>query len=54
VRCWVELGAWLSFGVIRAMHLCLRGLRVCRRSGMGIDDGAGLPAVLSKYSVFFH
>jgi len=32
VKCWGQL----SFAVIRAMHLCLRGSRVCWRSGMGI------------------
>ena len=36
----------LSFAVIKAMHLCLRGSRVSCRSGTGIDDGAGLPAVI--------
>ena len=32
--------------VIRAAHLCLRGSRVSWRSGIGIDGGASLPAVM--------
>ena len=42
---WIE--ARLPFAVIRATDLCLRGSRVRWRSGTGIDDGAGLPAVMT-------
>ena len=42
---WIK--ARLSFAVIRATDLCLRGSRVHWRSGTGIDDGAGLPTVMS-------
>jgi len=37
--------ACLAFAVIRATYLCLRGSRVCWRSGTSIDDGAGLSNV---------
>ena len=33
----------LSFALIRATNICLRGSRVKWRSGVGMDDGAGLP-----------
>ena len=33
----------MSFAVIRATGLCLRGSRVPWRSGRGFDDGVGLP-----------
>ena len=36
----------MCFAVIKATNLCLQGSRVCWRSGTGIDDGAGLPAVM--------
>ena len=42
---WIK--ARLSFAVIRATDLCLRGSRVQWRSGTGIDDGAGLPDVMT-------
>ena len=42
---WIK--ARLSFAVIRATDLCLTGSRVRWRSGTGIDDGAGLPAVMT-------
>ena len=35
----------LVFAIIRATNLCLLGSRVQWRSGIGIDDGAGLPNV---------
>ena len=41
---WIE--ALLSFAIVRATDLCLRGSRVRWRSGTGIDDGAGLPVVM--------
>ena len=41
---WIR--ARLSFAVIRATNLCLRGSHVRWQSGTGIDDGAGLPAVM--------
>ena len=41
---WVR--ARMCFAVIRATNLCLWGSRVCWRSGTGIDDGAGFPAVM--------
>ena len=40
---WIK--ARLSFAVIRATDLCLRGSHVRWRSGTGID-GAGLPTVM--------
>ena len=42
------LRAKLSFAILRATNLCLRGSRIKWRSGVGIDDGAGLPAELPK------
>jgi len=42
VRFWDEL----SSAVTQAMHLCLRISQVSWGSGAGIDDGAGLPAVI--------
>ena len=39
----------LSFAVIRATYLCLKGSRVQWRSGTVIDDGAGLPVVITVY-----
>ena len=41
---WVR--ASLSFVVLRATNLCLRGSRRKWRSGFGIDDGACLSVVL--------
>ena len=41
---WIK--ARLSFAVIRATDLCLRGSCVQWRSDTGIDDGAGLPDVM--------
>ena len=38
--------AWLSFAIVRATGLCLRGSRVRWRSGTGINDGAGLPVIM--------
>ena len=40
------LRAKLSFAILRATNLCLRGSRTKWRSGVGMDDGAGLPAEL--------
>ena len=34
--------------IVRAANPCLRGSRTKWRSGVGIDDGAGLPAELPK------
>ena len=42
------LRAKLSFAILRATNLCLRGSRNKWRSGVGMDDGAGLPAELPK------
>ena len=42
------LCAKLSFAILRATNLCLRGSRTKWRSGVGIDDGAGLRAELPK------
>ena len=42
------LRAKLSFAILRATNLCLRGSRTKWRSGVGMDDGAGLPAELPK------
>ena len=36
----------LSFAIIRATDLCLRGSHVHWKSGTGIDDGTGLPVVM--------
>ena len=33
----------LLFATIRATNLCLRGSRVKRRSGIGLEDGADMP-----------
>ena len=38
----------LSFAILRATNLCLCGSRTKWRSGVGMDDGAGLSAELSK------
>ena len=43
VLMWIHV--CLSFAVIRATNLCLRGSRVRRRSATSIDDEAGLPDV---------
>ena len=44
-----EIAGWvrtrLSFAILRATTLCLRGSRTKWRSGAAIDDGAGLPDV---------
>ena len=37
---WIK--ARLSFAIVKATDLCLRGSHVCWRSSTGIDDGAGL------------
>ena len=39
----------LSFAILRATNLCLRGSRTKWRNGVGIDDGAGLPTELSSF-----
>ena len=41
VMSWIR--ARLSFLLIYATDLCLKGSRVKWRSGIGIEDGAGLP-----------
>ena len=41
---WIK--ARLSFAIIRATDLCLRGSCVRWRSGTGINDGTGLPVVM--------
>ena len=38
--------ARLSFAIIRAASLCLRGSRVKWRSGLGFDDGAALYSIM--------
>ena len=38
----------LSFAILRATNLCLCGSRTKWKSGVGMDDGAGLPAELPK------
>ena len=35
--------ARLSFAILRATNLCLRGSRTRWRCAIGLDDGAGLP-----------
>ena len=37
--------AQLSFAILRATNLCLRGSRTKWRSAFGMDDGAGLPSI---------
>ena len=37
--------ARLSFAILRATNLCLRGSRTKWRSAFGMDDGAGLPCI---------
>ena len=39
---WVR--ATISFSIVRATNLCLRGSRVKWRSGVGMEDGAGIPS----------
>ena len=39
---WVR--ATMSFSIVRATNLCLRGSRVKWRSGVGMEDGAGIPS----------
>ena len=41
---WVK--AQLSFAIVMATNLCLRGSHVRWRSDTDIDDGAGLPVVM--------
>ena len=38
--------ARLSFAIIRAASLCLRGSRVKWRSGLGFEDGASLYSIM--------
>ena len=38
--------ARLSFAIIRAASLCLRGSRVKWRSGLGFEDGADLYSIM--------
>ena len=38
--------AKMSFAILRATNLCLRGSRRKWRRGMGINDGAGLPSYM--------
>ena len=45
VLTWLKMK--LSFALLRATNLCLRGSRQRWRSGTGIDDGAGLPVSIS-------
>ena len=47
------LHAKLSFAILRATNLCLRGSRTKWRSGVEIDDGAGLQAELPKSDEHF-
>ena len=39
---WVR--AMISFSIVRATDLCLRGSWVKWRSGVGMEDGAGIPS----------
>ena len=39
---WVR--AIISFSIVRATNLCLRGSRVKWRCGVGMEDGAGIPS----------
>ena len=40
--------ARLSFAILRATNLCLRGSRARWRSAVGLDDGAGCPVSLPE------
>ena len=46
-KTYAEVAGWirarLSFAILRATNVCLRGSRTKWRSGTGFDDGAGLP-----------
>ena len=41
---WVQ--TWMSFVILRATNWCIQGSRVNWRSGLGMDDGAGLAIVM--------
>ena len=41
--------ARLSFAILRATNLYLRGSRTKWRSAIGLDDGAGLPSISGQY-----
>ena len=41
---WVQ--ARMSFAILRATNRCIRGSRVKWRSGLGMDDGAGLAIIM--------
>ena len=44
--------ARLSFAILRASNLFLRGSRTKWRSAIGTDDGAGLPTIFASMSCF--
>jgi len=43
----VWLQTRLSFAILRAANQCVRGSRVKWRSGVGMDDGAGLALIIN-------
>ena len=52
-KTYAEVAGWirarLSFAILRATNVCLRGCRTKWRSGTGFDDGAGLPDLTCTY-----
>ena len=50
IKSYPEVAGWvrtrLSFAILRATNLCLRGPRTKWRSGAAMDDGAGLPELV--------
>ena len=49
---YAEVMGWmrtrLSFAILRATNYCVRGSRVKWRSGVGMEDGAGLNLMFSN------
>ena len=48
------LCAMLSFAILQATNLCLRGSRTKWRSGVGIDDGAGITNLINTFLLLCH
>ena len=44
--------ARLSFAILRATNLCLKGSRTNWRSAFGMDDGTGLPSIFARTTCF--
>ena len=49
-RSYSEVMGWLqvkmSFAILRATNRCIQGSRLKWRSGLGMDDGAGLANIM--------